>query len=173
MSESINVAAAQLAEAKLRAEQAGTALSTAGAALENVRERIGVLEAERSEIIAARKGGKTNGKQGARLAELGADIEGLTEIQSETVQAHGVASTDFARVTQSVTAAEYILASASDQTLLVNLREVADDLGRRLGQAITEIAAVTKRLGGSRSGWFPSTALATQIRRLDLEQGGI
>jgi hypothetical protein len=173
MTESIKAAAAQLAEAKLRAEQAGTVLSTAGSALENVRERIVVLEAERSGIVAARKGGKTNGKQGARLAELGADLEGLAEILSEAVQAHSAASTDFARVTQSVSAAEFALSSASDQSLLVHLREAADDLARRLAHAITEIAAVTKRLGGSRAVWFPTTALATQIRRLDLEQGGI
>jgi hypothetical protein len=173
MNEAIKSAAGQLAAAKLEAEQAGTALTAADAAVAKVRERIGVLNAERSEIVGARKAGRTSPKHGARLAELAADLEGLNEIHAEAVAAHRAAANEFARVNQSVTAAEYALANASDNALLGNLKEIATDLDRRLSETVNEIAGVARRLGINRASWFPTAVLANQLRRLDLERGGI
>jgi chromosome segregation ATPase len=173
MTDAIKAAAGQLAAAKLEAEQAGTALTATDAAVAKVRERIAVLEAERAEIVGARKVGRTSPKQGARLAELAADIEGLAEIHAEAAVAHSAAATEFTHVNQSMVAAEYVLANASDNALLGNPKDIATDLDRRLSETLNEIAGVARRLEINRASWFPTAVLANQVRRPDLERGGI
>jgi chromosome segregation ATPase len=173
MTEAIKAAAENVAAAKLRSEQGAAALEAAAAALDKVRARISDLDSERAQIVADRKAGKTSPKQGARLAEIGADIEGLNEILAESVQAHGTVAAEFNRLNQSVTAAEYALATTSDQALLGNLKQIATELDQRLLEAVTEVAATAKRLGFNRPQWFPSSLLASTLRRLDLEGGAL
>jgi chromosome segregation ATPase len=173
MSEAIEAAAEAVAAAKLQAEHGAATLEAAGAALDKVRARIADLDAERAQIVADRKAGKTSPKQGARLAEIGADIEGLNEILAEAVQARGIATAESARLSQSVAAAEYTLSNTADQALLGDLRRLASDLDRRLFGTIGEISSVAKRLGLNRAPWVPSAELGNGIRRLDIENGGL
>ena len=171
MTDAIKAAADALAVARLQAEQASAAIDTADAALGKVRARIADLDTERAHIVADRKAGKTSPKQGARLAEIGADVEGLNEILAESVLDRTAVATESARLSQSVTAAEYVLSNTADQALLSDLKALASDLDRRLVETVNEIAGVGKRLGQNRAQWFPTAELANGIRRLDLESG--
>jgi hypothetical protein len=173
MTDAIKAAAESVAAAKLQSEQGAVALEAAGAALDRVRARIADLDSERAQIVADRKAGKTSPKQGARLAEIGADIEGLNEILSESVSVRAAAAAESARLSQAVTAAEYVLSNTADQALLGDLKALASDLDRRLVETVNEIAGVAKRLGQNRAQWFPTPELANGIRRLDLENGGL
>src|SRR6266404_6257379 len=160
-----------LAAARLQAEQGVAALDTAGKAVDQVRTRIADLDHDRASIVAQRKAGKTSPKDGAHLAEIQADLEGLNELLAEAVQAHGVAAAELTRLNQAVTATEYVLSNTADQALLGDLKNLASDLDRRLIDAIGEISSVAKRLGLNRAPWVPTTELANGIRRLDLENG--
>src|SRR6266404_3617436 len=173
MTDAIKAAAETVAAAKLQSEQGAAALEAAGAALDKVRARIADLDSERVQIVADRKTGMTTPKHGPRLAEIAADLEGLNEIRAEAVLAHGVARAESTRLSQAVTAAEYVLSNTADHALLGDLKALASDLDRRLVETVNEIAGVGKRLGQNRAQWFPTPELANGVRRLDLENGGL
>ena len=173
MTEAIRAAADSLAAAKLAAESGMAALTTASAEVDKVRACISEFESQRTQIVAARKAGKTSPKHGPRLAEIEADLEGLREILSETAKSYAVVGAEFQRLQQAVVSAERALALARDQALLADMKQIASDLDRRLLDTIGEISAVAKRLGMNLSPWHPSIEMATAVRRLDLEAGAL
>jgi hypothetical protein len=79
----IRAAAGQLAAAKVEAEQAAVTRKDANTAVTEIRERLESLEAERDQIKADRLAGEVSADQGARLAALAVDTEGLSEIMQE------------------------------------------------------------------------------------------
>ena len=165
----IQTASATLSAARLEAEEAATALASVTEAVSEVQAKITDLTGERDRIVIDRKGGKVSPKQGPRLAEIDADLEGLREILVERQSASTTAAGEAQRLNQAVTAAAWVLSTTTDGALLAGLKEIASDLDQRLLATLDGIAVVATRLGHSRSAWRPSPTLATAIRRLELE----
>jgi len=170
MTNQITNAAAALAESKVNAESAAVVLQAANESVTEVREKLDALENERAGIVAARKDGdKRDGADGARLAEIAADSEGLSEIFQERQAVQSAAASEFGRLSQAVTAAEAMLSNASDHALIVDLNVIATELDAKLLATVVEITAVAKRVGSSRAVWLPSSLLANRLRSLDME----
>jgi len=166
----IRAAAAALAESKVEAEKASAGLAAASAAVAEVRSKLEALDFERAGIVAARKDGdKRDGADGARLAEIAADSEGLSQIIQERQATQTLAAAAFATHSAAVTAAGAMLSNASDHALIVDLKIIATELDAKLLATVQEITAVAKRVGSSRAMWLPSSLLANRLRSLDME----
>jgi hypothetical protein len=165
----IRAAAGQLAAAKVEAEQAAVTLKDANTAVTEIRERLESLEAERDQIKADRLAGEVSADQGARLAALAVDTEGLSEIFQERQAVQSAAASEFGRLSQAVTSAAAMLSNASDHALIVDLKVIATELDAKLLATVGEITAVAKRVGSSRAMWLPSSLLANRLRSLDME----
>jgi hypothetical protein len=165
----IRAAAAAVAESKVNAEQCAVVLKDANAGVDEIRGRLESLAAERDQIKAARLAGEVSSDQGARLAALAVDTEGLAEIMVERQAVQTTAASEFGRLSQAVTAAGAMLAHSTDQAMLADLRVIADELQTRLLATIVQITEVARRGGGSRAAWTPSSVFAGRLRALDLE----
>ena len=83
MTTEINSAAQAVVTADERAARAAEPLNAARIALDKVRARIESLHTARQAIIARRQGGDEHADDGARLALISADAEGLAELHTE------------------------------------------------------------------------------------------
>jgi hypothetical protein len=170
MTSEIYAAAGAVAEARLNADQAAAASVKASAHRDHIRGRIAAFEDDRSKIAAERKGGVDDPAHGARLAVIAVDLDGLGQILAEANQAVAKAGAEVAAANSTVTTAEAALAAASDAELLRRLADHADTLDALLFDTVSDIAAVSQRLG-RRPPWSPRAILVSELRRLDLTRG--
>jgi len=170
MTTQISNAAGGVAAARVDVEYAGAALVKSEAARDRIKDRIAEKQAARAEIVATRKSGVDNARDGARLMTIAADIEGLAELLAEADADVTKAAAGADKATRTLVQAEADLAKASDTELLRCLIENAVVLDGLMVKNIKEIADTWKRLGNSpgRERWTPTVELADLIKRIDL-----
>ncbi len=167
----IESTATGLAQAQAKAAKVAEALSAAEGAKKIVQDRIAALEAERAQIIADRKEGADDYSHGPRLAVIAADLEGLREILAEVEAAIGPVKAEADAASAAVAQAQHLLERAEEDALLARLVDHAKVLDRLLHDTVTRINRIAQRRS-MRDPWAPSRALANELRKLDLRNGG-
>lgn len=162
-------AAGAVAESRVVVENVAAALATAEAHRDAIRGRLAEKQAERAEIVGARKAGIETPKDGARLMTITVDAENLEGMLGEAEAIVLTRTRDANDAKRVLSQAEGELAKAGDTELLRRLMENAVVLDNLMVRNIREIAATWKRLGRSpgRESWTPSTELADLIKRID------
>jgi hypothetical protein len=169
MTDQIKAAAHQVAELEAAANAAADELAAAHGRGEEIRGRRAALTAERDAIAAARRAG--GDADGARLALLGVDIEGLDSLLAEANAAVAVSQAKADHARAAAETARQHLDRVTDTELLAQLRPHADKLCDLLGATIAEIDAAAKRLQKSRPEYCPPAMLAESLYRLHLLMG--
>jgi len=138
-----------------------------------IAERVSALSNERSEIVSRRAGGKHGAEDGAALALIQADLEGLNPILQEAA----------GKVTEA--RAAYSAASARAQGLRLELVRTealaardaliahADSLAEKLLETITALDAASQQAGGrgGRPAWGAPAALFKTLRGIAAARG--
>jgi len=170
MIEAISGAAGAVAESRVAVEQSGAALAIAEANRDGIKNRIDEKNTERAAIVAARKNGIENAKDGGKLMTLAADLEGLTELLAEGTTLVNSAAARAAEAGRVLSQAESHLARRTDEEMLRRLVEHAEKVDGILLGTIQEINAACGRLGklSGREPWAPSIALAEALQRRHL-----
>jgi chromosome segregation ATPase len=163
----IAAAAQSLAAAETQSADARDALEKAAGLRDQVRKRRSALDAERAAIVDRRKSGKPSDADGAKLAEIGADLEGIAEILAEREAAVASAQSAADAAQHAVAVSREHLDHARDAEMLNRLVKHCGELAGLLEKAMAEIAPLERKLGG-RPRWFPPERLAMEIRRRDL-----
>ena len=168
----IDALAHQLAESMAAATQHQAVLDAAEKHRDAIAGRISALSAERAGIVARRAGENPDPEDGARLALIGADLEGLAAMQPDAMarvehakRAFDAASNRAAMVRQEI-----------DQTEARALHEAlvpyVDELAAKLTAALKALSDVGKRAGiGGRPPWGASRELRDTLRTLALHRG--
>lgn len=165
----IDARAAALADARLAFEDANTAVSAAVAGLDGISQRIAVLEADRTSILAARRSGHHDDEaHGARLAIITVDVDDLRVILAEAEAKVAPLRDTADQARHRVAATEQALATERDDEILRLTIERADQLSALLLQAVKDIEGHKPRKATNRNLWSPNQALAAAIHRLDL-----
>jgi hypothetical protein len=170
MTDVIKAAAYQVAELEAASNAAADELAAAHRHADSIRDRKAALVAERDAIAATRRAG--GDADGARLALLGVDIEGLDGILAEATAACAAAQGKADQARTAVNAARQQLELVKDRELLSRLGPHATALAFKLADTMNEIRAAETRLK-SRPSWAPPRAFCTEIRKLDLVADGI
>ena len=170
MTMEISNLAGAVATAMVGVEQAAAALVEAEEHRDLIRRRIDEKQAERAEIVGARKAGVETKTDGARLMTITVDAENLGELLSAAEVIVAKSTKDAAEAKRLLAQAEGDLTRATDTEMLRRLIEHAVAVDAQMVGTIREIEKTWKRLGRSpgRESWVPTPALAEAIKRLDL-----
>ncbi len=167
----INSAAQAVVIADERAARAHEPLASARIALDRVRARIEALHAARQQIIARRAAGDEHPEDGARLALISADSEGLAELLAEAEAAVEAATgpatdarEDAARAQSALTRAELLATDAA-------ITEHAKALEGLLTETIGKCNASAVALGRPYSQYCCSPALHNALRTRAIRTG--
>jgi len=163
-------AAAGVAESRVVVANTAAALASAETHRDTIKNRIAEKQAERAEVVAARKAGVETAKDAGRLLVIAADTENLEALLGEAEAIVSTRTRDANEAKRILGQAESDLAKAIDTELLGRLIENAILLDGLMVRNIRDIADTWKRLGRSpgRESWAPTPALADTIKRLDL-----
>jgi hypothetical protein len=129
------------------------------------------MKGERSGIIARRQEGQTEDSDGARLALIDADIEGLTVLLARAKGGLAQILSTIQDATRRVEAARYMIRRLEAENREADLLIYVAALERALLEVLPKLADVRQLLGGGRPRWTPSPALLDGLRRLDLQGG--
>jgi hypothetical protein len=171
--EHIRHAALALAEAKVAAERAETALDAANAGRKRVADRISALSAERASIIGKARAGSNDPALSLQLGVVEADLGDLGDLVAGADAEVAKVQASVAEARQAVVRAEQQLASTRDSEIERLLVVHAGKLDELLLATVNELAAVGKRIGRARPMFAPSQALADSLYRLRLTANGI
>ena len=164
-------------EASLRAREAANraaqVLADVQAAAAHLRGRSAALQAERTGIIQARKRGADEPDHGARLALIGADLDGLAEMQAEADAKVARAAAEAQEARHAAAVAEQAIQRATDAELLARLTAHATKLDGLLLETVRAINATQTSLSRHGVVWAPSLEMAYEIRKLDLMRGSL
>jgi hypothetical protein len=161
-----DAAALHLAECERASEHAEAAVQEAQAKLNQVAARIVSLEGERAQIIARRTGGDLRDGDGAGLAVLAADLEGLNKLRTDAAAALTLVQAPAQSAQRAVGLARERLARVEDQQALAQLKQQADTLADLLLRTVIRLLAAEQRLGLSgRDGWAPPRQLTDMLRK--------
>lgn len=168
----IETLATELAEAMVEANAASSSLDEAEAHRAKIAERVAALAAEREAIIHRRGGGTRDEGDGAALALVQADSEGLQPILQEA--AARVQEAEAQRAMLSARAAHLRAQIAHVEALAA--REVlirhADDLSDKLMATVTALDDVCRRTGYTgRPIWGAPPALYQVLRSFAAQRG--
>jgi chromosome segregation ATPase len=164
----IAAAAQHLADAEIKAQAATESHSAAENEVAAIRARHAEMEAQRRAVIQRRSEGDQRSDDGATLALLSADIEGLGEILSRR-EADAAATRAAAQTAvRSLQAARVALERTENQVVEQHLAAHAEALGDSLERTVAALRDVRSKLGGGRLGWRPKRSLADELRILDL-----
>jgi hypothetical protein len=159
-------AAYALAEAEAAVARTSAVLVDATERRNRISGRIAALNSERATNIARRQGGAGDDADGAKLALLAADLEGLDSLFSDAEGVVADARAPHHQAQQAVTSAGHILgtmqAEAEESALVCYLA----DLEQRAIEAMQRLAALHIQLGRGRPVWVPSVELQQALRRL-------
>jgi chromosome segregation ATPase len=168
----IDTIAMELAEVMTECGVAGAALDHAEGHQSAVSARVSALAGEREAIIARRREGRNDAADGASLALIQADVEGLQPIlreASERVQAQ-----DARRAALSARAAQLRaqIANVEAQAAREALVRHAASLDQKLLETINALVSVNRQVGHTgRPVWGPSPALYQALRGLAAQRG--
>jgi chromosome segregation ATPase len=164
----IAAAAQHLADAELKTQNAIDSHSAAENEVAVVRSRLADLEIQRRAVIQRRAEGDQRSDDGATLALLTADIEGLAGILARR-EADAAATRAAAQTAvRSLQAARAALERTEHQAVEQQLVAHADGLADSLEKTVAALRDVRSKLGGGRLGWTPKRSLADELRILDL-----
>ena len=157
----------QLAESMADASQHQAVLEAAEKHRDAIAGRISALSAERAAIVARRAGGGQDPEDGARLALIGADLEGLAAMQPDAMARVEVAKRAFDSATGRAAMAREEIAQAEARALHEALVPHANELAVKLTEALKALAEAGKRAGiGGRPPWGASRELRDMLRAL-------
>ena len=166
----INSAAHSLAMAHAKVEQASAQLESALKLETQIEDRISALDSKRDQIIGRRQQGKQEPEDGANLALIAADLEGLAPLLNAAEKVTKDARLSCASARPEVDGAVQALQYAEDQKAESDLAEHARKLDALLLTAVQRFNVVRKRVGGGIPKWGPSPALALELRKLQAER---
>ena len=170
MTTAITDAAHGLAAAIANAEKTDAALLAAVADLDRVIRRKQSLEADRAAIVARRQRGDHQHDDGANLALIAADLEGLHSMIADAEAGVANVRGPDSEARTAVTTARFYLQAAEDEAAEALLIEHARRLEALLMETINNLDAINQRRGGRMPKWS-SRRLFEQTRRL-LVNGG-
>lgn len=171
-SPAIASAAAFVATAAARYDAAAAALAEAERAAARVRERVTALTQERAAMVSRRAQGQHEDGDAARLALIGADLDGLEPLAAEADASVAALRQKAESARSIVTNAQGQLARAEDEAALTALVGHAQALDVLLVSTLQQITATSARLGvPGRPPFAPSPALALEMRRLCAAHG--
>lgn len=162
----ITAAAGFVASASARLDTAKAALAAADKSAAAVRSRVTGLEAERAAMIQRRAAGQHEEGDAARLALIGADLEGLKPLLAE-------AEAVVIDARRKVEAEEILAANARQQLAraeaeaeLAALVDHARKLDVLLTTTLSQVAEVASRIGApGRPPYAPTPGLVLAIRK--------
>ncbi len=164
-------AARDLAEALVAANAAWQAGERQHAHAIALAARLEAMKGERAGIIARQQEGWHEDGDGARLALIGADIEGITDIV-ERAKAGLVRNISTIQEAQrKVEAAEYVIDQLKAEDREADQLFYVAAIERAVMEVSPMLADVRQVVGGGRPRWSPSRALLDGLRRLDLQPG--
>lgn len=164
--------AVQLAHAQEEVRAADASLGAAEAHRDKIAGRIAELAAKRNDVIARRRAGQEDPADGASLALIQADTEGLQAMLPDAAgrvtaaqNAHSLAASQVMRFQEEIGRAEAL--AARDQLALY-----AAELGDKLFATVRAIETATKRAGvGGRPPWGPTREFQQTLRMLAAARG--
>lgn len=171
MNTEINIAARAVVLADEQVARLAEPLAAARVALDRVRSRIESLHAARQQIVQRRAAGVEEADDGARLALIQADSEGLAELLAEADAAVTAAE---GPAQEAVSAASTARNQLARQELLETDRAITDHaqkLETLLIEAITKANASAAALGLPYSKYFASPALVTALKNRAIRSG--
>ena len=162
----ITAAAGFVASATARFDTAMAALQAAEKSAAAVRGRVVALDAERATIIQRRAGGQHEDGDGARLALIAADLEGLAPLQAEADAAVSEARRKVEGEEHLVANARQQLDRAEAEAQLTALVQHARALDTMMVSTLAKIAQTSARIGApGKPPFAPSPALVLEMRR--------
>lgn len=167
----IEAAAQAVAHALTAAARAGAAFDEASDQHQKIADRIHALDAERAGIVARRAAGDHRPDDGARLALIEADKQGLAGLQSEAMAAVHAARGPAEAAKRAVAGARMMFdreEAERAETALINHAGRLDEL---LLATVRQITEVGQRTGRAMPAWGPSAALAKELRKLQARRG--
>lgn len=164
--------ALQLAEAQEEVRAAADSLGAAEAHRDNIAGRISELAIKRDDVIARRRSGQQDPADGASLALIQADTEGLQAMLPDATgrvtaakNAHNFAASQVARFREEIGRAEAL--AARDE-----LAPYAAELADKLFATMRAIETATKRAGvGGRPPWGPTREFRRALDMLAAARG--
>ena len=168
----IAAAARAVAEAEVSHAVATEALSRARQDRADIADRAGAISVTRADIVARRRAGDARDDDGAMLALLAADAEGLATLLAEADAAEIAVRAPFDAATAVLVNARFQLARAQDEAVEIVLVDHASKLDAALLATIGELEAVGKRVGRTgRPLWGASRMLYDRLRSLAAVRG--
>jgi hypothetical protein len=160
--------AAVAAEAKATAAQA--ALAAAEGDADTIRRRILDLEGARNAIIVRRREGDHRDGDGAELALLDADKQGLQEVLAERDAAVAAARVPADAAAAELATARFQLRRAEALAAEAALGEHATSLVEKLLETLARLGEAGAQIGRGQATWHPPERLMNELRRLDVQR---
>jgi hypothetical protein len=164
----IQAAAAAVADAEVAFELAATEHGSAASETAKLRDRLADLEARRAEIVSRRQVGDCRADDGADLALIAADGEGLAALLAEAQAAETPLRQKADAATTALANARMLLQRAEDEAAEAQLIAHARRLDGLLLETISQLAEVGQRLGRPVPPWGASPELREKLRRIGL-----
>jgi len=159
-------AAHALAVARAHGERAAEDFAATVERRDLVQERIDALTRGRQRIIVRRQAGDHHPDDGATLALIAADLEGLAPMLVDAEAIASGANDRCATAQAAVRIAEQTLEGIEAFEAETSLIAHAIRLDQLLLETVRRFNAVRQRIGSGTPKWGPSPALALELRKL-------
>ena len=171
MTTAIKLAANRVADFELHSARLGEPLVAAQAHQAHIQGRIDDLTTARQAITARRAAGHPHQDDGAVLALITADLEGLAVLASEAAAAVAVAAGPAEQAQQGLAQARFYLAQAEIDAEDAAITAHTSKLEQLLIEAAGHADATAKRRGKPFSTWCPTQLLNQTIKKRGLQSG--
>ncbi|MBU8545787.1 MULTISPECIES: hypothetical protein [Roseomonadaceae] len=162
----ITAAAQRVATTEAVASAAAARRVETAQAADRLRHRLSALTVERAAIVTRRAGGERLPDDGATLALIEADRDGLRDMLAEAEAASTEAKQRAEAADATASAARDQLALAENEEMLRRLVAHATEMDRVLLETMKQLRDLGAKLGISRPMWAPSMDLGVELRRL-------
>ena len=162
-----------LAAANANLERAADHLAKATADIANADQRIADLNTRKAEIASRRIGGIHDDADGADLATIALDIDGLGKLRAVFAAGLEAAIKGHADATAAVDRAAWALNRVKDEAAEKALVGHATAVLQTLGLTLSKLDAVSRRLGRGQIMWVPDEAIVQVVRKADLQRGNV
>ena len=162
-----------LAAANANLERAAEQLAKATADVTNADKRIADLNTRKAEIAGRRVGGIYDKDDGFDLAEIAVDLDGLDKLRTVFAAGLDVAAKGHQDAVAAVDRAAWALQRVRDQAAEVALLAHTKAVFKTLGDTLSQLDAVSHRLGRGQVMWAPDAAIVQVVRKADLQRGNV
>lgn len=162
-----------LAAANANLERAALQLAKATADVSNADHRIADLSARKAEIAGRRVGGIYDRDDGFDLAEIAVDLDGLTQLRATFAAGLDVAAKGHQAAVEAVGRATWALGRVKDEAAEVALLAHTKAVFKTLGDTLSQLDVVSRRLGRGQVMWAPDAAIVQVVRKADLQRGNV